>query len=158
MRLSVLDNAGWDLEDSVQLSRELKTLGVDVIDCSSGGINDRAPVFGAVEGPLQIGYQVPLAEAIRREVDILTMAVGLIIHADQAEEVLANGSADLVAVGREMMLNPNWTLDAALKLGVADPFSLVPVELGHYLKVRHGRDIGTHYSTWQNGLREGIEQ
>ena len=84
MRLSVEDNAGWDPDKSVALARLVKSRGVDVIDCSSGGMRG-APVVGT--GPVGYSYQVPYAEKLRKEADIMSMAVGLIVHADQAEQI-----------------------------------------------------------------------
>ena len=115
VRLSVEDNAGWGPEQSARLAKILKAKGVDVIDCSSGGISEVAPILGK---EIKYGYQVPLSEYVRRHADIMTMAVGLIIHGDQAEQILRDGQADLIAVGREILNNPNWPMDAALKLGV----------------------------------------
>ena len=122
-RLSVEDNAGWGPEQSARLAKILKPKGVDVIDCSSGGITDAAPILGK---EIKYSYQVPLSEYVRREADIMTMAVGLIIHGDQAEQILQDGQADLIAVGREILNNPNWPMDAALKLGIERPFRNVP--------------------------------
>ncbi len=85
VRLSVEDNAGWGPEQSARLAKILKGKGVDVIDCSSGGITDAAPILGK---EIKYSYQVPLSEYVRRHADIMTMAVGLIIHGDQAEQIL----------------------------------------------------------------------
>jgi 2,4-dienoyl-CoA reductase-like NADH-dependent reductase (Old Yellow Enzyme family) len=131
VRLSVDDDAGWAPADSVELARRLARVGVDVIDCSAGGITPR-PVSSA---PIGYGYQVPFARAIQREAGVRAMAVGLIVHAGQAERVLQDGDADLVALAREMLWNPNWAMDAAVKLGV-DPFSLVPPQAGWWLERR----------------------
>ncbi len=155
IRLSVEDNAGWGPEQSVALARILKTRGVDVVDCSSGGITDRAPILGT---EIKYGYQVPLSERVRREADIATMAVGLIIHADQAEAILRSGKADLVAIGREIMHNPNWPMDAAQKLGVESPFRPVPPAIGFWLATRARRGFGTQPSTWQRGLEDTAER
>jgi tRNA-dihydrouridine synthase len=95
---------------------------------------------------------VPLAEHVRREAGIMTMAVGLIIHGDQAEQILRHGHADLIAVGREILNNPNWSMDAALKLGVEGPFRDVPPQFGYWLGTRAKRGFGTKPSTWQVGL------
>ncbi|MDA8107692.1 MAG: NADH:flavin oxidoreductase/NADH oxidase [Betaproteobacteria bacterium] len=122
MRLSVDDGAGWGPEESVALAKVLKTKGVDVIDCSGGGIL-AGPVPGA---PLGYGYQVTYAEKVKREAGVATMAVGLIVHAQQAEAILREGRADLVALAREMLYNPNWAMDAARKLGADPEFALVP--------------------------------
>ncbi len=149
IRLSVEDNAGWGPEQSAALARILKTKGVDVVDCSSGGITDRAPILGT---EIKFGYQVPLSEYIRQHADIMTMAVGLIIHGDQAEQILRENKADLIAVGREIMSNPNWPMDAAHKLGVDGPFRHVPPQFGYWLGNRAKRGFGTQPSTWQQGL------
>ncbi len=155
VRLSVEDNAGWGPEQSARLAKILKTRGVDVIDCSSGGITDVAPILGK---DIRYNYQVPLADYVRRQADIMTMAVGLIIHGDQAEQILSNGHADLIAVGREILNNPNWPMDAALKLGVEGPFRYVPPQFGYWLGTRAKRGFGTRPSTWQVGLEgRGLE-
>ena len=113
VRLSCTDwiATGLTIDDQVQVARWLKEHGVDMIDCSSGG---NAPVVPPV-GP---GYQVPFAEKIRHEANIATMAVGLISQPEMAEEVVHNGRADVVALGRELLRNPHWTLEAARVLGV----------------------------------------
>jgi 2,4-dienoyl-CoA reductase-like NADH-dependent reductase (Old Yellow Enzyme family) len=134
MRLSVVDAAGWELEHSIALARELARAGVDVIDCSGGGIQAGA---GAGATPAY-GYQVPYAEGLRRDTGVKTMAVGMIVHARQAEAVLQEGRADLVALGREALYNPNWPVDAARKLGVADHFGLMPPNSGWWLSKREG--------------------
>jgi 2,4-dienoyl-CoA reductase-like NADH-dependent reductase (Old Yellow Enzyme family) len=151
VRLSVEDQAGWGPEASARLAKILKSRGVDVIDCSSGGITDQPPIPGK---EITFNYQVPLAEHVRRHADIMTMAVGLIIHGDQAEEILQNGKADLIAIGREILNNPNWPMDAALKLGASDVFRNVPSQFGYWLGVRARRGFGTKPSTWQIGLEE----
>ncbi len=140
VRLSVEDNAGWGPEQSARLAKILKTRGVDVIDCSSGGITDQAPILGK---EIKYSYQVPLSEYVRRHADIMTMAVGLIIHGDQAEQILRDGQADLIAIGREILNNPNWPMDAALKLGVDGPFRNVPPQFGWWLGTRAKRGFGT---------------
>jgi 2,4-dienoyl-CoA reductase-like NADH-dependent reductase (Old Yellow Enzyme family) len=118
-RLSAIDGKGWEIEDSVTLSRELKERGVDVIDCSAGGITG-TPAFRAKDdgtpaasGDRPLGFQVPYAEQIRREAEVKTMAVGRIVDAQQTEGILIAGSADLIAIGRELMYNPFWTLHAS---------------------------------------------
>jgi 2,4-dienoyl-CoA reductase-like NADH-dependent reductase (Old Yellow Enzyme family) len=118
---------GWSLDDSVVLAKELKARGVDVVDCSAGGVSG-APAFRANDSgqPLRTraerppGFQVPYAERVRRDADVKTMAVGVIIAGDQAEAILQEGRADLIAVGRELMYDPYWTLKAAESLG-CDP-------------------------------------
>jgi NADPH2 dehydrogenase len=103
---------GLHLDDHVEIARMAKAEGVDLIDCSSGGIVPNVP---AKVGP---GYQVPYAERIRREVGIATGAVGLLTVPAQGEEILLNGRADLVFLGRELLRNPYWPLQAARQLGV----------------------------------------
>ncbi|SVA99699.1 uncharacterized protein METZ01_LOCUS152553 [marine metagenome] len=133
MRLSVQDDAGWGPDESVSLSRIVKNKGVDVVDCSSGGLTG-SPVISA--GPVSYGYQVPYAEKIRYEADMRTMAVGLIVHADQAERILQKGQADLIAIAREFLHNPNWALDAALKLNGPEAFKLIPPAYEYWLEKR----------------------
>lgn len=132
-RVSAVDGKGgmWDLEDSVALARALRERGVDVVDCSSGGISgDSAmPIVRRVPG-----YQVPFAERIRREAGVATMAVGLITQAQQAEAILAAGQADLVALARELIWNPNWPVHAAVELmGSQAGHTLLPPEQAHRL-------------------------
>jgi 2,4-dienoyl-CoA reductase-like NADH-dependent reductase (Old Yellow Enzyme family) len=114
-RLSCIDDAagGWTLEDSVALSRELKARGVDVIDCSSGGLGRRTTPLII---PREPGYQVPYAARIRRDTGIATMAVGLIMDPHHANDIVQSGDADLVAIGREALNNPNWGLHAKVAL------------------------------------------
>jgi 2,4-dienoyl-CoA reductase-like NADH-dependent reductase (Old Yellow Enzyme family) len=116
VRLSCTDwvDGGWTIDESVELSRRLKSEGVDLIDCSSGGSTNAAKI------PASPGYQVPFAERIRREAGIATAAVGLITAAKQAEEIIANGRADLVLLARESLRDPNWPLHAARELGRKD--------------------------------------
>ncbi|MGP1676622.1 MAG: NADH:flavin oxidoreductase/NADH oxidase [Burkholderiales bacterium] len=149
-RVSAVDEDGWSIDDSVALARVLKTTGVDVIDCSSGGmsaqsVGEHAPGYG---------YQVPYAEQIRAQADIRTMAVGMIIHADQAEAILQAGQADLVALGRELLHNPNWPLDAAEKLGLDAPYATVPPNHGYWLAKRNLAAVGGKPSTWQRGIAD----
>ena len=103
-------DGGWSVDDSVQLARHLKAEGVDLIDCSSGGGVAQAKV------PAGPGYQVPISEAVRHGVDILTATVGLITAPQQADEIIRNGRADLVLLGREMLRDPYWALHAAQSL------------------------------------------
>ncbi len=121
VRVSATDwvEGGWDPDQSVALARQLKPLGVDLIDCSSGGAVPNAKV------PVGPGYQVPLAERVRREAGILTGAVGMITQAQQAEQILQNGQADLILLARELLRDPYWPLRAAYELGFAAP---VPVQ------------------------------
>lgn len=108
---------GWQLGDSVVLARELKARGVDVIDCSSSGISG---VATAAQGAMPLGFRLPYAERIKREADIMTMVVGLILDGPQAEAMLETGHCDLVAIGREALFDPFWAHHAAHALG-ADP-------------------------------------
>jgi 2,4-dienoyl-CoA reductase-like NADH-dependent reductase (Old Yellow Enzyme family) len=151
-RASAVDEDGWSLDDSVVLAKVLKTKGIDVIDCSSGGMTPQSVVAHAT--PQGFGYQVPYAERIRREADIMTMAVGLIIHSDQAEDILQRGQADLVAIGRELLHNPHWVLDAAVKLGVADTYGMVPPSYGYWLEKRAKAGFEPHLSTRRDGIDE----
>lgn len=146
-RVSAVDESGWTIEDSVVLARALKENGVDVVDCSSGGMSE---VVGS-EVPAGYGYQVPYAQRVRADAGIMTMAVGMIIHADQAEDILRAGSADLVALGREFLHNPNWPLDAAQKLGIDAPFAQVSRVYGYYLEKRARSNV-VKPSTWQRGI------
>jgi 2,4-dienoyl-CoA reductase-like NADH-dependent reductase (Old Yellow Enzyme family) len=143
-RCSSVDNdaAGWSIEDSVVLARRLVELGVDVVDCSSGGIAGSATA--AATAPRGLGFQVPFAERIKREAGIATMAVGLIIDPAQAEAVVADGRADLVAIAREALYDPNWPQHAAALLGADKTFAMWPRQYGWWLSRRESvlRDLG----------------
>jgi 2,4-dienoyl-CoA reductase-like NADH-dependent reductase (Old Yellow Enzyme family) len=118
VRISCTDWAegGWNPEESVRLALILKDLGVDLIDCSSGGL------IPGVTIPLGPGYQVPFAERVRKEAKIMTSAVGLITSAVQANEIIEKGQADLVLLGRESLRKPYFPLHAAFELGVDMPW------------------------------------
>jgi 2,4-dienoyl-CoA reductase-like NADH-dependent reductase (Old Yellow Enzyme family) len=133
-RVSAVDEGGWTLDDSAVLARELKARGVDVLDCSSSGISIRSPTAGRTK--LKLGFQVPYAEHLRREADIMTMAVGLIVHAEQAEQIIAQRRADLVAIGREILDDPFWPAHAARALGVDPEYKALPVQYGWWLDRR----------------------
>jgi 2,4-dienoyl-CoA reductase-like NADH-dependent reductase (Old Yellow Enzyme family) len=110
VRISATDWAegGWDLASSVQLAQALKATGmVDLIDCSSGGLVQRQKPI------IHPGYQVPFAAAVRSGAGIATSAVGMIHGADMAEQIVANGQADMVSLGRAMLIDPYWPLHAA---------------------------------------------
>ena len=109
VRISATDwvAGGWDLEQSLELCRHLKEIGIDLIDCSSGGLTADAQI------PAAPGFQTPFATAVRREVGIATGAVGLITAAQQAEQIIATGLADVVLLGRALLRNPCWPLEAA---------------------------------------------
>jgi 2,4-dienoyl-CoA reductase-like NADH-dependent reductase (Old Yellow Enzyme family) len=113
VRVSATDwqDGGLVPDDIVSVVRRLQPLGVDLVDCSSGGLVPAAPPG---IGP---GYQVPFAEQVRREADVPTAAVGLITTPELADEIVRNGRADLVALGRELLRHPHWPLDAARTLG-----------------------------------------
>ncbi len=115
VRISATDwtEGGWDIDQSIELARKLKALGVDVIDCSSGGNVEKATI------PVGAGYQVPFAQRIRREADIMTAAVGMITAPTQADQIIRNGEADLVLLARELLREPYWPLRAARELGAA---------------------------------------
>jgi len=122
-RISATDwvEGGWDLRQSVQFSRWLKEKGVDLVDCSSGGLVPGARI------PVEPGYQVPFAAAIRKEAGVATGAVGLITEPEQAEEIVATAQADAVFLARAMLRDPYWTLHAARRLSVDVPW---PVQYG----------------------------
>ncbi|HTR86749.1 MAG TPA: NADH:flavin oxidoreductase/NADH oxidase [Reyranella sp.] len=149
VRFSVEDDAGWGPDQSVALARIIKPMGVDVIDCSSGGMRG-APVVGT--GPVTYGYQVPYAERLRKDAGIMSMAVGLIVHADQAEQILQEGKADLIALARELLYNPNWPMDAAQKLGVDREFASVPSAQAYWLAKRAQSVKSVVPSTYMKGL------
>jgi 2,4-dienoyl-CoA reductase-like NADH-dependent reductase (Old Yellow Enzyme family) len=148
-RASAVDETGWTIEDSIALAKVLKANGVDVIDCSSGGMGDGAT---SSEMAPAYGYQVPYARDIRAGAGIMTMAVGMIVHADHAEEIVRSGSADLVALGREMLHNPHWPIDAAQKLGIEAPFHGIPNAYAYFLEKR-SRSKEVRPSTFQKGMR-----
>jgi 2,4-dienoyl-CoA reductase-like NADH-dependent reductase (Old Yellow Enzyme family) len=131
---------GITLADSVALAAALKVAGVDVIDCSSGGISGPS---GGGSAPPAPGYLVPGAARIRAEAGVATMAVGLIMDGPLANRIIADGSADLVAVGRELLADPAFVHRAATTLGHPDPHGLLPEGLGFWLKRRRWQDQGT---------------
>ena len=118
VRISASDwvEGGWDLDQSIAFSKRLRDIGVDLIDCSSGGAVPGAKI------PLGPGYQVPFARAIRAEAGIATAAVGLITEAQQANEIISSGAADAVMLARELLRDPYWPLHAARALGVDVPW------------------------------------
>ena len=118
VRLSATDwmPGGWDIDQTVELARRLGGLGVDLIDCSSGGTSPHATI------PMAPGYQVPFAERVRRDAAIATGAVGLITMPVQANEIIERGQADCVELARELLRDPYWPLRAARELGHAVPW------------------------------------
>ena len=114
VRISSVDgvDGGLELADQIAFAQECKARGVDLIDCSSGGLLGSAT---AARIPRGYGFQVPYANEIRKQAGIATIAVGLILHPQQAEDILAQGQADIVAIGREVLFDPNWPLHAAAR-------------------------------------------
>lgn len=114
VRISATDwvDGGWELQQSIQFAKWLKEIGIDLIDCSTGGLILDAKI------PVAPCYQVPFAAGVRQEADIATGAVGMITSPEQAEKILVNGQADLVFLARELLRNPYWPLHAARELGV----------------------------------------
>jgi NADPH2 dehydrogenase len=102
---------GWDLAQTIEFVKELKSRGVDWIDASSGGVSPLQKI------PLSPGYQVPFAQAIKEATGVTTMAVGLITEARQAEDIVASGKADMIALARGMLYDPRWGWHAAAELG-----------------------------------------
>jgi len=134
-RISSVDavDGGWQIEDSVELARALKARGVDIVDCSSGGISGSATAAAIPRTP---GFQVPYASRIRREAGVMTQAVGLILDGPQAEAILQAGDADLVAIAREALFDPFWAHHAARALGVDAEFQDWPKQYGWWLSRR----------------------
>jgi 2,4-dienoyl-CoA reductase-like NADH-dependent reductase (Old Yellow Enzyme family) len=134
-RVSAVDGEGglWSLDDTVALSRALKERDIDMIDCSSGGISGDSDMPMVPRIP---GYQVPFAERVKREADIATIAVGGITEAQQAEDILQAGQADLIAIAREFLWHADWAAHAAHDLGIDDPFGQMPHEYAFRLRQR----------------------
>jgi len=109
LRISASDwaDGGWTVSDSIALAKMVKPLGVDLMDCSSGGLVPYAKI------PVGAGYQVPFAQAVRKEGGVLTGAVGMITDPMQADQIIRNGEADIVLLAREMLRDPYWALHAA---------------------------------------------
>jgi 2,4-dienoyl-CoA reductase-like NADH-dependent reductase (Old Yellow Enzyme family) len=133
-RVSAVDGKGglWGIDDTVELARELGQRDVDLVDCSSGGISGDSPMPLVPRVP---GYQVPYASRVRKEAGVMSMAVGLITEPHQAEAVLREGHADLVAMARELMVHADWPLRAAKAL-TGDPFKLMAPSIAHRLRRR----------------------
>lgn len=129
VRISATDwvEQGWNIEQSVQLCKMLKQCGVDLIDVSSGGNVPKAQI------PVQKSYQVPFAKRIRDEADIKTAAVGLITEAQEANEIITSGKADLILLGRELLREPYWMLKAQQEYGNNPDW---PVQYGYAVKKR----------------------
>ena len=136
VRLSCVDGlpGGMEIADAVEIAKALKPLGVDVIDCSAGGNTPKgATNQNTARGP---GYQVDYAARIRAEAGIMTEAVGLIVDGAQAEAILQAGQADLVAIAREALHDPNWPLHQAAAMGLDPDFEMWPVQYGWWLTRR----------------------
>lgn len=134
-RVSSVDGVegGRTLDDTVVLAKELKARGVDVLDCSSGGLLGSATAARIKRGP---GFQVPFAERVKKETGMATMAVGLILDPHHAEEILQSGQADLIAIGRQALYNPSWPLHAEVALGAQGEYESWPVQYGWWLDKR----------------------
>ncbi len=134
-RLSATDwlDGGVELEDTVALAKSLKDEGVDMIDCSTGGI-------GGKDRPRRMeikqGFQVPFAEAVRSQAEIATMAVGFLWDAAHCDRIIADGQADMVALAREVLDDPNWPLHAAAELDADEGHAMWPIEAGWWLMKR----------------------
>jgi 2,4-dienoyl-CoA reductase-like NADH-dependent reductase (Old Yellow Enzyme family) len=134
-RLSLTDwrPDGWQVDDAIHLARRLKDLGVDAIDCSTGGISGRERPQGMILGH---GYQLPLAGQIRKAAGIATIGVGLMWDPRLVEESIEQGDIDLVALARELLDNPNWSLHAARELGMDNDHQMWHPEFGWWLEKR----------------------
>lgn len=134
-RISAVDGhpEGWQIEDSIILARELKRRGVDVIDCSSGGLRQSTALENSKRYP---GYQVAYASEIKRGADIATVSVGLILDGYQAESILEEGHSDFVALARQALYDPFWAHHAAQQLGADPNFEKWNVSTGWWLAKR----------------------
>ena len=134
-RASCVDGTaeGWNMDDTVVLAAELKARGVDVLDCSSGGLTGTATAAPVTRS---LGFQVPFAERVKKEAGIATMAVGIILEGRQAEAILREGQADFIAVGRQAQFNPNIALHWAHDLGLNTKFEEWGPEYGWWLEKR----------------------
>jgi len=138
VRVSSIDDVegGWSVEDTIAFAKKLKALGVDVIDCSSGGILGSATAATKTLLQRVPGFQIPFAERVKKESGLQTMAVGLILTPEQAEEALVAGRADLIAIGREALYDPNWPLHAARAIGADPEYAMWPEQYGWWLTRR----------------------
>jgi 2,4-dienoyl-CoA reductase-like NADH-dependent reductase (Old Yellow Enzyme family) len=125
-RVSVMDGKGghWDMDDTVVLAKELKQRGVDFIDCSYGGLTGESNMPELSRG--LPGYNVVYSDHVRREAGIPTAVVGMITEPEQAEAILREGKADIIAIAREMLCNPYWPVHAAKTLGLRDWLNVLP--------------------------------
>ncbi len=134
-RLSATDwlDGGLEIDDTIATAQALKLEGVDMIDCSSGGIGGKDRPRRMV---IEQGFQVPFARQIREAADMPSMAVGFLWDADKCESVIADGDADMIAMARELLDDPNWPLHAAQALGCNSNHELWPIESGWWLMKR----------------------
>ena len=135
VRISCVDGVsiGWSIEDSVAFAKALQERGVDAIACSTGGVKlpkDQVLVSRT------LGFQVPFAEQVRRNSDVPTIAVGMILQAEHGEEILEKGQADLIAIGRELLFNPNWAAQASIEMKGPAGWQDWPEEFGWWLERR----------------------
>ncbi|HUS53196.1 MAG TPA: NADH:flavin oxidoreductase/NADH oxidase [Thermohalobaculum sp.] len=140
-RISAVDwiDGGWEIDDSVALAKALKGAGVDLVDCSSGGnLLKGATNSNLARSP---GYQAPFARRLREETGVMTQAVGLIRTHELAEQLLQEGCADIIALGRQMLYDPFWPHHAAEAMGQTGAFEAWPKPYGWWLE------------KWANGLR-----
>jgi 2,4-dienoyl-CoA reductase-like NADH-dependent reductase (Old Yellow Enzyme family) len=148
VRVSSIDDVegGWSIEDTVAFAKQLKAVGVDVLDCSSGGILGSATAATRTLVPRVPGFQLPFSEKVKKEAGLTTMAVGLILTPQQAEDALQARRADLIAIGREALYDPNWPLHAAAALGVDPEFARWPQQYGWWLTRRESllRKLGVN--------------
>lgn len=142
VRISAVDGmkGGWSIDDSVIFAARLKRLGVDLIDCSTGGIGGQT---APVRIPRHFGFQVPFAEQVREQAEIATIAVGLVVEPEMANEIIAEGRADIVALGREALVQPNWPHMARRKLSGEPDWDEWPPQVGWWLE---RRDASLAYS------------
>ncbi len=147
VRVSSIDGVegGWELDDTVVLARELKVRGVDVMDCSSGGIGGPATAVTSREA-IPMGFRLSFSERVRADVDIPTMTHGFIVLADHAESIVQEGRADLIGIAREALYNPYWPRHAAHQLGYNPDFSDWPKQYGWWLVRRESnlRKLGVN--------------
>lgn len=149
-RMSVVDGRGgeWFIEDSIILAGALRDIGVDLIDCSSGGMNGDG-AFPAV--PRVPEFQVEYSKTLREQAGMPTLAVGLITSPQRAESILQAGEADLVALARGVIWDPNWPVHAAAELGKHDPYGVLPGDMAFRL-----RDRDHHRKSYPSGSKVDI--
>jgi len=149
-RMSVVDGRGgqWFVEDSIALAAELREIGVDLIDCSSGGMNGDG-VFPPV--PRVPEFQVEYSKALRHGARMPTLAVGLITSPRRAEAILQAGEADLIAIARGAIWDPNWPAHAAAELGKHEPYAVLPGDMAFRL-----RDRDSHRDSYSYGTKVDI--